>query len=116
MPRMRFISDFDFSPAAHEGRVTVAYKAGHVLSVTRECALVAEEAGAAERCATPETSEPDDAQALVSIPEDWQKLDGNAIRSLAAQMSDLPIRNREDAEVAIRAELDRREAYDVGGG
>ena len=34
---VRFARDFDFSPAAHGGRVTIAYKAGTVANVTREC-------------------------------------------------------------------------------
>lgn len=34
---VRFVRDFDFSPAAHGGRVTVAYTAGTVANVTREC-------------------------------------------------------------------------------
>jgi hypothetical protein len=45
----RFTRDFDFSPAAKAGRVTVAYKAGMVQNVTRECADAAEKAGAGSR-------------------------------------------------------------------
>jgi len=49
MPWVRFIADFDFSPAARRGWVTVAYKAGMTKNVTRECA---EKAVAAGRAAT----------------------------------------------------------------
>ena len=45
----RFDRDFDFSPTAKGGRVTVAYKAGMVQNVTRECAEAAEKAGAGSR-------------------------------------------------------------------
>jgi hypothetical protein len=38
MPWVRFTEDFDFSPAARKGHVTIAYKAGMVQNVTRECA------------------------------------------------------------------------------
>ncbi|WP_421912734.1 hypothetical protein [Mesorhizobium sp.] len=38
---VRFTGDFDFSPAAHGGRSTIAYKAGMVENVTRECADLA---------------------------------------------------------------------------
>ncbi|RAZ75834.1 hypothetical protein [Mesorhizobium atlanticum] len=44
---VRFIADFDFSPAAHGCRSTTAYKAGMVLNVTRECADKAIDAGKA---------------------------------------------------------------------
>ncbi|MET4636166.1 hypothetical protein [Kaistia defluvii] len=46
--RVRFIADFDWSPAERQGRVTVAYKAGMELRVTRVCAAAAIEAGKAE--------------------------------------------------------------------
>jgi hypothetical protein len=42
----RFEKDYDFSPDAKGGRVTIAYKAGMVQNVTRECAEKAEAAGA----------------------------------------------------------------------
>jgi hypothetical protein len=45
----RFTRNFDFSPAARGGRVTIAYKAGMVQNVTRECADVAEKASAGSR-------------------------------------------------------------------
>lgn len=42
----RFDRNFDFSPAALNGRVTIAYKAGMVMNVTRECAEAAKRAQA----------------------------------------------------------------------
>lgn len=45
----RFERDFDFSPSARNGRVTIAYKAGMVMNVTRECAEAARRAGAGSR-------------------------------------------------------------------
>jgi hypothetical protein len=45
----RFNRNFDFSPAAKAGRVTIAYKAGMVQNVTRECAEAAERGGAGSR-------------------------------------------------------------------
>ena len=42
---VKFTSDFDFSPAARKGLVTVAYKAGVTENVTRECADKAIAAG-----------------------------------------------------------------------
>lgn len=47
--RVRFLEDFDWSPAEFKGRVTVAYKAGMELRVTRACAAAALAAGKAER-------------------------------------------------------------------
>ena len=44
---LSFTADFDFSPAARRGRVTIAYKAGTVANVTRECADKAIDAGKA---------------------------------------------------------------------
>lgn len=44
-----FERNFDFSPSAKGGRVTIAYKSGMVKNVTRECAEAAEKAGAGER-------------------------------------------------------------------
>lgn len=46
--RVRFGRDFDFSPAAMRGAVTIAYKAGDELPVTRECADAAVKDGAGE--------------------------------------------------------------------
>lgn len=42
----RFDQDFDFSPVERGGRVTIAYKAGMVMNVTRACAEAAERVGA----------------------------------------------------------------------
>jgi hypothetical protein len=44
---VRFVGDFDFSPAAFKGRVTLAYKAGTEANVIRECAALAIPAGKA---------------------------------------------------------------------
>ena len=41
-----FLKDFDFSPRARGGRVTIAYKAGMHLNITRECASKARAARA----------------------------------------------------------------------
>lgn len=48
MPRVRFLADFDFSPAARGGRVTIAYRAGVVANVTRECLALARALGRIE--------------------------------------------------------------------
>jgi hypothetical protein len=45
---VRFTTDYDFSPDAKGGRVTIAYEAGMVMNVTRECADRAIAAGKAE--------------------------------------------------------------------
>lgn len=45
---VRFTADFPFSPEARGGRVTIAYKAGMTMNVTRECADKAIAAGKAE--------------------------------------------------------------------
>lgn len=44
---LRFIRPFDFDPPAFGGRATVAFPAGHVGRVTRDCAAAALAAGAA---------------------------------------------------------------------
>jgi hypothetical protein len=49
----RFDRDFDFSPAAKAGRVTIAYKAGMVQNVTRECVEAAKCAGAGSLTKSP---------------------------------------------------------------
>lgn len=49
----KFETDYDFTPAATGYRSTVAYKAGMVLQVTRECADKAEAAGAGKRTTKP---------------------------------------------------------------
>lgn len=41
MPWVHFIADFDFSPKARGGRVTIAYRAGMKKNVTRECSAAA---------------------------------------------------------------------------
>lgn len=46
---VRFIKDFDYAPAARNGHVTIAYKAGSEVNVTRDCADKALAAKAAER-------------------------------------------------------------------
>ncbi|MGJ8529820.1 hypothetical protein [Maritalea sp.] len=37
MPKVEFVEDFDFSPAALNGTSTVAYRKGHIETVTAEC-------------------------------------------------------------------------------
>lgn len=49
MPWIRFTADYDFSPVALKGHVTIAYKAGMVKNVTTECATLAVGADKAER-------------------------------------------------------------------
>lgn len=53
-----FNRNFDFSPAAKRGWVTVAYKAGGTHNVTRECARAALAAGAA----APKRTDPNHAE------------------------------------------------------
>lgn len=48
-----FDSDFDFSPEAKKGHVTVAYKAGTTANVTRECADMALDVKKAKRTTAP---------------------------------------------------------------
>lgn len=50
MPWVRFVRDFDWWP---QPRVTIAYKAGSVVLVTRRCAERAVAAGRAVRVARP---------------------------------------------------------------
>jgi hypothetical protein len=57
----RFDKPFDFSPAERGGRVTVAYKAGMVKNVTRECAEAAKAAGAGSLTKSPKESADGDA-------------------------------------------------------
>jgi hypothetical protein len=38
MPRVLFIEDYDYNPAAHGGRWTMFYRKGTEAVVTRECA------------------------------------------------------------------------------
>lgn len=41
MPRVQFSEDYDFTPAAAPHGPTMAYKAGHCLTVEQECADLA---------------------------------------------------------------------------
>lgn len=59
---LRFTSDYDFSPDARGGRVTIAYKAGMTRNVTRECADRAIVAGKCVRTTSPRTKEADHAE------------------------------------------------------
>jgi hypothetical protein len=52
----RFDRDFDFSPVALKGRSTIAYKAGMVVNVNRECADGAKKAGAGSPTKSPKES------------------------------------------------------------
>jgi len=53
MAWVTFTADFDFSPAARKGTVTLAYKAGTTANVTRECLEQAVAAGKATRTTAP---------------------------------------------------------------
>jgi hypothetical protein len=55
--KLPFIKDFDFSPDAKSGMVTIAYKAGEEYTVTRECHQKAFAAGAVT--VPPRADEPD---------------------------------------------------------
>lgn len=55
-----FTSDFDFSPAAKNGHVTIAYKAGTTANVTRECADVALDKKKAKRTTAPKVKADED--------------------------------------------------------
>jgi hypothetical protein len=48
MAWVRFLANFDFEPDARGGRVSLAYKAGQEVNVTRECAAKAIAAGKAK--------------------------------------------------------------------
>lgn len=50
MPWARFTADFDWRPTS---QATIAYKAGHEVSVTTACLNAAKAAGAAVKIATP---------------------------------------------------------------
>ncbi|WP_073052066.1 hypothetical protein [Kaistia soli] len=56
MPWLHFTAPFDFSPAAKGGRMTIAYRAGMVKLVTRECEQAAVAAGKAQRTISPRRS------------------------------------------------------------
>jgi hypothetical protein len=49
-----------------------------------------------------------EATAVVPIPEDWESLKWNPLRSLARNFTTATIHNRSEAELVIRRELDRR--------
>lgn len=57
----RFDRDFDFSPVERGGRVTIAYKAGMVQNVTRECADAAKKASAGSPTKSPKETDDGDA-------------------------------------------------------
>jgi hypothetical protein len=59
---LSFTADYDFSPEAKAGRVTLAYKAGMTANVTRECADKAIAAGKAVRTISPQAKEADHAE------------------------------------------------------
>lgn len=48
MPWVEFLTDFNWDPPERGGRVTIAYRAGHVCNVRRICATAALQAGAAK--------------------------------------------------------------------
>lgn len=54
MPWVRFTSNYDYRPSERRGRVTIAFKAGAVRFVRRECASRAIAAGRAEEVNRPE--------------------------------------------------------------
>ena len=53
MPWVKFVADFDFSPSARNGMVTIAYRAGSVENVTRECLDLAKASKAVEPTKNP---------------------------------------------------------------
>ncbi|HEV7253871.1 MAG TPA: hypothetical protein VGN97_12365 [Mesorhizobium sp.] len=53
---------------------------------------------------------PADGASSAEIPENWQDLPWPERRSLAAQFATTPVKNSDDANAAIEAELKRREA------
>lgn len=59
-----FKSDFDFSPVERGGRVTIAYKAGMVQNVTRECAEAAKRAEAGSPTKSPKETADGDADGI----------------------------------------------------
>lgn len=46
--KVTFLRDFDYSPPAFKGAVTIAYKAGHTYTLPHDHAAAAVEVGAAE--------------------------------------------------------------------
>lgn len=49
MPKVTFLEDYDYNPAALKGALTTAYKAGKTETVNKECADAAIAAGKAKR-------------------------------------------------------------------
>lgn len=45
---------------------------------------------------------------VVGIPDDWRSLSWQIRRSIASKISTTPIRNADEADAAIAAELERR--------
>lgn len=56
MPWVEFTDSFNFTPSA-DRRSTTAFKAGHKVLVTTECARAAKEAGKAKSIPTPRRGE-----------------------------------------------------------
>jgi hypothetical protein len=54
MPWVCFTGDFNWSPVRHRNRVTIAYKAGMHLNVTRACRDAAAAAGKIEIAEAPD--------------------------------------------------------------
>lgn len=50
------------------------------------------------------------ARHAIEIPDDWQDLPWFSMRSLAASLTDDPVKTKEDAAAAIQDEIDRRAA------
>jgi hypothetical protein len=61
-----------------------------------------------KRTASSPAPETADTRAAVEIPDDWQSLGWAERRSLASKLTDDPVRNGEEANAAIEAELARR--------
>jgi len=59
------------------------------------------------------TAEPRAKQLAVDIPDNWRDLPYPTLRSLAARVSNDPVKTRDDCETAVEAELARRESYDL---
>jgi hypothetical protein len=53
-------------------------------------------------------SETPDERSRVRIPKDWSDLPASRMRSLAAQLTDEPVKTKADAEAVISAEVERR--------
>lgn len=54
------------------------------------------------------TAESPASRSAIEIPDDWRDLSWQAARSLAAKLTDAPVKNRDDVVWAIEAELERR--------